>query len=481
MNVVERVSDDTAKIVTGNDLVVRELLRQKVDTGFFIMGGPINDRVETHASRPKASARSTSATSRRPAMMAQAYARLTRHGRASAWRASGPGTINLTTGARQRLRRLRAGGGARRREPRRAVREPARSRRSTRSPSCGPITKWAERVYEAHRIPEYVDLAFRRAMSGKPGPVYLDLPGDVLYREVDETRRALAATLRRARDQRSASAPDDAVAQRRRADRQGASGRSSSPAAASCGPAPSAALQAFVEATGIPFYTTPQGRGVIPEDHALRFLDTPARRRCAKPTSFSSSARASTTCSATASRRASTADATFVRIDIDPDEIARSAARRYRHRRRRTRGARAADGGASDERERGSFAAWRSASGGDRRGKRQPKQEALLATDQMPIHPLRLVQGGARLHRPRRDPRRRRPGDPELRPPVDPDLRARPSPQLRAVRHDGRRPALRPRRQGGEARSPGDRAARRRLVRPERAWSSTRRSATSCR
>src|SRR5207249_7747075 len=33
-----------------------------------------------------------------------------------------------------------------------------------------------------------------------------------------------------------------------------------------------AALQEFVERTGIPFYTTPQGRGVIPEDHPLSFL-----------------------------------------------------------------------------------------------------------------------------------------------------------------------------------------------------------------
>src|SRR5699024_4873018 len=51
-----------------------------------------------------------------------------------------------------------------------------------------PITKWAERVYDTARISEYVDQAFRMAMSGKAGPVYLDLPGDVLYREVDEDK-----------------------------------------------------------------------------------------------------------------------------------------------------------------------------------------------------------------------------------------------------------------------------------------------------
>ena len=30
-------------------------------------------------------------------------------------------------------------------------------------------------------------------------------------------------------------------------------------------------LQQFAELAGIPFYTTPQGRGVIPDDHALSF------------------------------------------------------------------------------------------------------------------------------------------------------------------------------------------------------------------
>ena len=31
-------------------------------------------------------------------------------------------------------------------------------------------------------------------------------------------------------------------------------------------------MQAFVEAAGIPFYTTPQGRGVVPDDHPYSYL-----------------------------------------------------------------------------------------------------------------------------------------------------------------------------------------------------------------
>src|SRR5206468_9372030 len=48
-----------------------------------------------------------------------------------------------------------------------------------------PITRWAERVYDPRRIPDLVDTAFRHAFAARPGPVYLDLPGDVLYRDVD--------------------------------------------------------------------------------------------------------------------------------------------------------------------------------------------------------------------------------------------------------------------------------------------------------
>ena len=36
------------------------------------------------------------------------------------------------------------------------------------------------------RIPQQINFAFQKAMNGKPGPVYLDLPGDVLYPKVEE-------------------------------------------------------------------------------------------------------------------------------------------------------------------------------------------------------------------------------------------------------------------------------------------------------
>lgn len=42
-----------------------------------------------------------------------------------------------------------------------------------------PITKYADACYQTHRIPEYVELAIRHAVSGIPGPSYLEIPMDI--------------------------------------------------------------------------------------------------------------------------------------------------------------------------------------------------------------------------------------------------------------------------------------------------------------
>jgi acetolactate synthase-1/2/3 large subunit len=49
-----------------------------------------------------------------------------------------------------------------------------------------PITKWAHRVTHTERIPDLAAQAIRIATSGRPGPVFLELPIDVLFALVDE-------------------------------------------------------------------------------------------------------------------------------------------------------------------------------------------------------------------------------------------------------------------------------------------------------
>jgi len=45
----------------------------------------------------------------------------------------------------------------------------------------GQMAKWVAEIDDATRIQEYVSRAFRVAMSGRPGPVVLSLPEDMLY------------------------------------------------------------------------------------------------------------------------------------------------------------------------------------------------------------------------------------------------------------------------------------------------------------
>ncbi len=49
----------------------------------------------------------------------------------------------------------------------------------------GPVAKWAAQIDQAERVPEYMARAFHVATSGRPGPVVLALPEDMLTDRVD--------------------------------------------------------------------------------------------------------------------------------------------------------------------------------------------------------------------------------------------------------------------------------------------------------
>jgi len=52
-----------------------------------------------------------------------------------------------------------------------------------------PIAKWAARIDDARRIPEYVARAYRVATAGRPGPVVLAIPEDMLRDQVEALDR----------------------------------------------------------------------------------------------------------------------------------------------------------------------------------------------------------------------------------------------------------------------------------------------------
>jgi acetolactate synthase-1/2/3 large subunit len=70
----------------------------------------------------------------------------------------------------------------------------------------GSVAKWVARIDDSRRIPEYVARAYSIAMNGRPGPVVLALPEDMLLDEVE--------AIDRPRVERIAQAPDaDLMAQ----------------------------------------------------------------------------------------------------------------------------------------------------------------------------------------------------------------------------------------------------------------------------
>jgi len=48
-----------------------------------------------------------------------------------------------------------------------------------------PFTKWARSCHDVRRIPEYISVAFRQALRGRPGPAYLEIPYDVMESKID--------------------------------------------------------------------------------------------------------------------------------------------------------------------------------------------------------------------------------------------------------------------------------------------------------
>ena len=371
-------------MIRGYTLFGRALARQGADTMFFIMGGPINDALL--AAMAEGVRGIDVRHEQAAAMMAHAYARV-RVRPGICLGASGPGTVNLTTGLANALidcAPVVAFGGA---SPVGAFQTGA-FQEIDQLAIMKPVTKYADRVLEIARIPEFIDMAFRQAMAGKPGPVYIDLPGDVLYREVDEEKvywpRPASERLRSrpTASQEMVARVVQGLAAAKRPVIVSGSGVLWSEA--------SEALHAFVDATGIPFYTTPQGRGVIPEDHPYCYAQ--ARSTAFKEADFVLvvGTRLNYVISHGKPPRFS-AHGTFARIDIDPIEAlgnqrvdigivgdARAVLEQLTQ---------AARGVVSPQ----MFAEWRGRLS-EIEKTRAPAAEQQLSTDQIPIHPLRLCK-----------------------------------------------------------------------------------------
>jgi acetolactate synthase I/II/III large subunit len=72
-----------------------------------------------------------------------------------------------------------------------------------------PITKFAATVPSTERVADMVSMAVREAFNGAPGPVYLEIPRDVLDREVDITKAVIPQPGKYRASTRSIGDPSD--------------------------------------------------------------------------------------------------------------------------------------------------------------------------------------------------------------------------------------------------------------------------------
>lgn len=126
------------------------------------------------------------------------------------------------------------------------------------------VAKWARCGYETKRIAEYVSMAFRHAVGGRPGPVYVEFPVNVLAGKVEESEMVWPESYRTAaKAQGDPGMVEEAVDLLLDAERPviiGGLGLWWSQGAE--------ALRAFVDLTGIPFTGS---NGYLPADHPLSF------------------------------------------------------------------------------------------------------------------------------------------------------------------------------------------------------------------
>jgi acetolactate synthase-1/2/3 large subunit len=125
-----------------------------------------------------------------------------------------------------------------------------------------PITKFADAVYQTYRIPEYVELAIRHAVSGIPGPAFLEIPMDVFMGSVEDDKifipRIRTAPPRLSPDREAVREALGLLRGARRPMLMAGTSVKWSQA--------SAAMNRFISETHIPSYANGMGRGTIPPD-----------------------------------------------------------------------------------------------------------------------------------------------------------------------------------------------------------------------
>ncbi|MBM4224481.1 MAG: thiamine pyrophosphate-binding protein, partial [Gammaproteobacteria bacterium] len=133
-------------------------------------------------------------------------------------------------------------------------------------PLVGSISKWARTVPTAERLAEYVDAAAKRALTGRRGPVVLQIPQEFLQAKVADAAASMPPIPQAARP-----AADSAAILRAAQLLQTAKKPLLIAGAGACHGEASDALRALVERCDLPIAGNGLGRGLVPEDGVRSF------------------------------------------------------------------------------------------------------------------------------------------------------------------------------------------------------------------
>lgn len=247
--------------ISGGAIVARALKNEGVDTIFNLPGDPMGTIYP--ACRQEAMQIYTFRHEQATAMAAQAWSYATRR-LGVAVVASGPAMTNAITGLQTAWANcwpmlLIGGNGELRRRGQGDFQE------TPQVAAAAPFCKLSASVDDPHRIPYYINAATRIALSGRPGPVYLDLPSDVITAAVAEDEiRYLPPAPSPARPAGEPRLIRQALEEIDRAERPllliGKGVAWADGAEEAC---------RLVDRLQLPFIPSPMGKGVVPDDHPL--------------------------------------------------------------------------------------------------------------------------------------------------------------------------------------------------------------------
>jgi 2-hydroxyacyl-CoA lyase 1 len=126
-----------------------------------------------------------------------------------------------------------------------------------------PFAKYAHQVDRVDRIPYYIEQAVRMSLYGRPGPAYLDLPGDIITGKAEEDevvwRPQVPPALRSQADPLAIRTALDTLKAAERPLVVVGKGMAWSRAEDE--------VRNFIDKTGLPWLASPMGKGVVPDDH----------------------------------------------------------------------------------------------------------------------------------------------------------------------------------------------------------------------